>query len=94
MWMSQSCFKQLGTAFLENALPGGLPVNLAVASDRHKDTYAGSEHMAVVPQEHAMHRAVSRHLNVERVLKSWKDSRLMSVTEDADKVRSSLSSSV
>jgi len=50
--------------------------------------------MAVVPQEHAMHRAVSRHLNVERVLKSWKDSQLMSVTKDANKVHSSLSSSV
>ena len=91
--MSQSCFKQADIALLENASPDGLPVNPAVASGRHEVADAGSEHMGVVPQEHTTPRVVSRHLNVERVLKSWKDSRLMSVAEDVDKVRASLSSS-
>ena len=69
-------------------------MNPAVASDRHVATDAGSEHIGVVPQEHATSRAVSRYLNIERALNSWKDSLLMSVTKDAEKVHSSLSSSV
>jgi len=68
MWTSQSCFKQPDTTFLESASPNGLPVNPAVASDRHEATDAGSEYMGVVPQEHTTPRAVSRYLNVERAL--------------------------
>ena len=74
MWMSQSCFEQPNTTFLESALPGGLPVN-----------------PAVVPQEHAIPRVISKHLNMARVLQSWKDNLLASIAEDVDNMCSSLS---
>ena len=89
MWVSQSCFEQPGTIILESAAPDGLPVNPAVASDRNEAADAGSEHMGVTPQGHATPRAVSKHLNVTKVLQRWKDDRLTSLAKDVDQVRSS-----
>jgi len=94
--MSQACFKQPETISFESASesPDGLLSNPAVASDRPEAADTGSVHMGVVPEEHATPRTVNKHLNVTRVLQSWKDDRLTSIADDADQVRSSLSQAV